>query len=72
VSGTVYLVGAGPGDPQLITLRGAEVLRRADVVVHDRLAPPALLELAPARAERIHAVRRLGTPRCPSRPSTGC
>lgn len=53
MSGTVYLVGAGPGDPGLLTLRGAEVLRRADVVVHDRLAPEALLDLAPARAERI-------------------
>lgn len=53
MSGTVYLVGAGPGDPGLLTLRGAEVLRRADVVVYDRLAPEALLDLAPARAERI-------------------
>jgi uroporphyrin-III C-methyltransferase len=55
VSGTVYLVGAGPGDPGLLTLRGAEVLRRAEVVVYDRLAPDALLDLAPARAERIDA-----------------
>jgi uroporphyrin-III C-methyltransferase len=51
--GIVYLVGAGPGDPGLLTLRGAEVLRRADVVVYDRLAPEALLDLAPARAERV-------------------
>jgi len=42
---TVYLVGAGPGDPGLVTVRGAEALARADVVVFDRLAPPALLEL---------------------------
>lgn len=53
--GTVYLVGAGPGDPRLITLRGAEVLRTADVVVHDRLAAEALLDLAPASAERVYA-----------------
>ena len=46
MSGFVYLVGAGPGDPKLITVRGAEVLGLADVVVFDRLASPALLELA--------------------------
>ncbi len=50
---TVYLVGAGPGDPGLITVRGAEVLGRAEVVVYDRLSVASLLELAPARAERI-------------------
>src|SRR4051794_1031349 len=50
---TVYLVGAGPGDPGLITVRGAELLGRADVVVFDRLAHPSLLDLAPAAAERI-------------------
>ncbi len=50
---TVYLVGAGPGDPGLVTVRGAELLARADVVVYDRLAPAALLDLAPAAAERI-------------------
>jgi uroporphyrinogen III methyltransferase/synthase len=50
---TVYLVGAGPGDPGLLTLRGAEVLARADVVVFDRLSVQALLDLAPPQAERI-------------------
>jgi uroporphyrinogen III methyltransferase/synthase len=50
---TVYLVGAGPGDPGLITVRGAELLARADVVVFDRLAHPSLLDLAPAAAARI-------------------
>ena len=50
---TVYLVGAGPGDPGLLTVRGAEVLARADVVVHDRLSAAELLDLAPAGAERI-------------------
>jgi uroporphyrinogen III methyltransferase/synthase len=50
---TVYLVGAGPGDPGLLTVRGAEVLARADVVVHDRLSARELLDLAPEGAERI-------------------
>lgn len=50
---TVYLVGAGPGDPGLLTRRGAELLGRAEVVVFDRLASPALLDLAPEGAERI-------------------
>jgi len=50
---TVYLVGAGPGDPGLLTRRGEELLRAADVVVYDRLAPRALLELARPDAELI-------------------
>jgi len=60
VTGTVYLVGAGPGDPDLITVRGAEVLRAADVVVYDRLASPLLLDLAPADAERVYAGKEPG------------
>jgi len=51
--GTVSLVGAGPGDPELITVRGLRCLRTADVVVYDRLIDPRLLEEAPAHAERI-------------------
>src|SRR4029079_11142684 len=62
VTGIVYLVGAGTGDPRLMTLRGAEVLRQADVVVYDRLAAPALLDLAPGRAERIYAGKEPGAP----------
>ena len=53
-SGRVSLVGAGPGDPGLITVAGRERLRRADVVVYDRLAHPALVAEAPADAERIY------------------
>ena len=56
----MYLVGAGPGDPRLLTLRGAEVLQRADVVVYDRLAPAALLDLAPRGAERVDAGKARG------------
>jgi uroporphyrin-III C-methyltransferase len=50
---SVYLVGAGPGDPGLITARGLELLRSCEVLVHDRLVAPALLEEAPAEAIRI-------------------
>jgi uroporphyrin-III C-methyltransferase len=50
---TVSLVGAGPGDPGLLTRRGAELLGRAEVVVHDRLIAPELLGLAPPGAELI-------------------
>src|SRR5439155_11858663 len=56
--GTVYLVGAGPGDPGLLTLRGAELLGRADVVVYDALVNAELLRLAPKEAEIIYAGKR--------------
>jgi len=59
---TVYLVGAGPGDPGLLTVRGSEVLARADVVVYDRLSVAALLDLAPAGAERISVAKQGGRP----------
>jgi uroporphyrinogen III methyltransferase / synthase len=59
---TVYLVGAGPGDPGLLTVRGAEVLRRADVVVYDRLSVAALLDLAPPDAKRISVGKSPGAP----------
>ena len=56
--GTVYLVGAGPGDAGLLTLRGAELLGRADVVVYDALVNPELLRLAPKTAEIIYGGKR--------------
>ena len=49
----VYLVGAGPGRPELLTLRAVECLRRADLILYDRLVPLALLDHAPAGAERV-------------------
>ncbi len=57
---TVYLVGAGPGDPGLLTVRGAQILAAADVVVYDRLSVSSLLELAPAGAERISVAKAPG------------
>jgi uroporphyrinogen III methyltransferase / synthase len=59
---TVYLVGAGPGDPGLLTVRGAEVLASADLVIHDRLADASLLDLAPAQARRIDVGKAPGGP----------
>lgn len=53
-SGIVYLIGAGPGDPGLITVRGMQLLRQADVIVYDRLAHPSLLDYAHPDAERIY------------------
>ena len=58
--GTVYLVGAGPGDPGLLTRRGEAVLSRADVVVYDHLASSRLLDLAPADALLICAGKSIG------------
>ena len=59
---TVHLVGAGPGDPGLLTLRGAEALREAEVVIHDRLVRPELLALAPQAAELIDVGKTPGQP----------
>jgi len=58
VSGRVTLVGAGPGAPDLITVRGERALREADAVVYDALAAPSLLRLAPEHAQRLDVGRR--------------
>ena len=59
---TVYLVGAGPGDPGLLTVRAAELLASAEVVVHDRLTPAELRDLAPATAELVDVGKHPGGP----------
>jgi len=57
-TGSVYLVGAGPGDPALLTLRGAELLKRADVVIYDLLVNPDLLRLARPECEVVSRGKR--------------
>jgi uroporphyrinogen III methyltransferase/synthase len=60
MKGKVYLIGAGPGDPGLITIKGRECISRADVVIYDYLASPALLALADLSAEQIYVGKKGG------------
>jgi uroporphyrinogen III methyltransferase/synthase len=63
--GVVYLVGAGPGDPGLMTVRGAELVASADVILHDRLIPAAALSGAREDAELVYVGKRPGAPEVP-------
>ena len=56
----MFLVGAGPGDPGLLTLRAAEVLESAEVLLYDALAGDAIVALAPPACERIYVGKRAG------------
>lgn len=59
--GTVYLVGAGPGDPDLLTMKALRYIQAADVILHDDLVPQAILNLASSSAEVVNAGKRCGT-----------
>src|SRR5580693_4107714 len=61
MNGKVYLVGAGPGDPELITVKGLRLLRTADVVLHDDLVTPEILKLISSTAELQNVGKRCGT-----------
>src|SRR6478752_7529209 len=57
MTGTVYLVGAGPGAPDLLTLRAAKLLARADLIVHDGLVDPAVMALAGTKARFVSVAK---------------
>ena len=60
MTGKVYLVGAGPGDPKLITIRAVELLKMADVVLYDRLVSKKILAMVPTKAKKVYVGRDVG------------
>jgi len=60
MTGKVFLVGAGPGDPSLITLRAVELIKKADVVLYDRLVSKKIISMIPKKAESIYVGRAVG------------
>lgn len=65
--GTVFLVGAGPGDPELLTVKAQRLIREADALVHDYLVAPEILALGRADAERVFVGKKGGGFCCPQR-----
>ncbi len=59
MTGTVYLVGAGPGDAKLITLRAVELIQNADVVLYDRLVSKKILSMIPKKAKKFTLEEKL-------------
>jgi uroporphyrin-III C-methyltransferase len=60
IPGKVFLIGAGPGDPELLTLKAARILQSADIVLHDSLVRPEILALLPAARQRVDVGKRRG------------
>jgi len=60
VSGKVYIIGGGPGDPELITIKALKIIMKADVILYDRLVPKELLDYAPAECEKIYVGKERG------------
>ncbi|MDC3254527.1 SAM-dependent methyltransferase, partial [Nitrosopumilus sp.] len=60
MTGKVYLVGAGPGDSKLVTLRAVELLQKADVVLYDRLVSKKIISMIPKTAKKIYVGRTVG------------
>ena len=60
MKGTVYIVGAGPGDPKLITLKAVDIIKKADVVLYDRLVSKGILSMIPKNAKKIYVGRDVG------------
>lgn len=60
MKGTVYIVGAGPGDPKLITLKAVDVIKKADVVLYDRLVSKGIISMIPRNAKKIYVGRDVG------------
>ncbi len=63
MTGKVYLVGAGPGNPELLTLRAFKLLKLADFVLHDDLIPAEILELVPSSTKLLNVGKRFGNKR---------